>query len=246
MKKIIAIISVTFLFGILFYHFALKPEAEIAVEANKKVDMSIINPKIGTTMGNTNAPVSIFIYSDYGCLACKELNQQLDEIGFRGEYLEKGIIKVIYKDIPPSEHINSDLASMAALAANEQGRFWEMHALLFENSSWVEDKEKLFSYAQKVNLDMNKFKSDLESTQLRALIDENIKESKHLGLMGTPVMIINNKIILGTPSSSEKLKEIIDNAIKESNAVKNTALNNILTNYLGGNYYENIRKTINC
>ncbi|MCG0050199.1 MULTISPECIES: DsbA family protein [Priestia] len=243
MKKIILVTSVICIFGLLFYHFALKPE--VKVEANKKIDMSLISLKNGTEVGKPKAPISIFIYSDYGCEACKELNQQLEDIQFKEKYLDKGIVKVIYKDIPPSEHKNADLASMAALAANKQGEFWGMHTLLFENSSWVEDKNQLLSYAQKMNLNMKQFKSDLESSNLRESLDQNIAESKKLGVIGTPVMIIDNKKMLGTPTSSKELQKIIDNSIKESNAVNHTALNKKLTTYTGRNYYENIYTSIN-
>ncbi len=81
-------------------------------------------------------------------------------------------------------------AAYAAEAAGKQGRFWEMHDLLFENQENLEDKD-LRLYAERLSLDMNKFAKDMDSDEVAKKVQEDIMGGIKSGVNGTPTFFIN-------------------------------------------------------
>ncbi|BCB36047.1 hypothetical protein BCJMU51_0917 [Bacillus cereus] len=215
MKKVILIVSLIIVSSLLLYHFILYPKVTVA--NNQVIDKKLINDKLGVSLGDVNAPVKITIYSDYGCSACRQLNEEFNQIELKERYLEKGIIQIIYKDVPADGHLNAYDASLAALSAENQGEFFKMSQLLYGNSEWYKNKEVIFEYAKQLKLDLSKFKKDLNSNETKERIESSVEEYNKLGLLGTPVIIINNKQYLGSPESKEKLEELIQQAINGAN-----------------------------
>ncbi len=83
-------------------------------------------------------------------------------------------------------------AAMAAEAANEQGKFWEMHDLLFENQDHLTEAD-LLKYAEELGLDMDKFKAGLTSTKNRDLVNAQIQQGNIDGVNATPTFFVNGK-----------------------------------------------------
>lgn len=165
MKKVILIVSLVIVSSLLLYHFILYPKVTVA--NNQVIDKKLINDKLGVSLGDVNAPVKITIYSDYGCSACRQLNEEFNQIELKERYLDKGIIQIIYKDVPADGHPNAYNASLAALSAENQGEFFKMSQLLYENSEWYKNKEVIFEYAKQLKLDLSKFKKDLNSAETK-------------------------------------------------------------------------------
>src|SRR5258708_31949506 len=90
---------------------------------------------------------------------------------------------------------DAPLAHSAAMAAARQGRFWEMHDLIFEGKRNLK-KENLLAEARSLNLDMNRFTADLESDEIRKQVEPALLEGKRLGINGTPDFFVK-----GTPPS---------------------------------------------
>lgn len=157
----------------------------------------------------TDSGVTLIEYSDFQCPAC-------------GAYypLVKQIIKdfpnltVVYRHFPLAQHGNARIAAQAAEAAGKQGKFWEMHDLLFDNQRfWSEEKnaESIFkTYAQKLALDMDKFKADFDSGEVKNKIEADV-QSGTAQINGTPTFFLNNQKI-ENPQSYEQFKKIIQQA----------------------------------
>ncbi len=87
-------------------------------------------------------------------------------------------------------------AAMAAMAANEQGKFWEYHDKLFANQPKFQP-DQLVQYAKELGLDVNKFKADLDAARAKASISADQTEANSLGATGTPAFFINGKFLSG-------------------------------------------------
>jgi protein-disulfide isomerase len=121
-------------------------------------------------------------------------------------------VKLVYKDFPLSFHKYAKDAAKAARAAGEQGKFWEMHDLIFENFSTLSE-EKFKEFAKKLNLNMDKFLKDFKSDKYDKLIQADINLGRSIGVTGTPTLFINGKRVRNR--SFEALKSTIEGYLKK-------------------------------
>jgi hypothetical protein len=103
-------------------------------------------------------------------------------------------VRLVYKFYPLGAHPHGEIAARAAMAAFDQGKFWEMHHLLFDNQEHLEQAD-LERYAKAAGLDMGKFRSDLGSKELGERIEKDKKQADELGLDGTPFLFINGRYV---------------------------------------------------
>lgn len=168
--------------------------------------------------GNASSTVTLIEYGDFECPACgayEPLIEQLEQ-----EY--EGKILFAFRNFPLTElHKNAMQGAQAAEAAGLQGKYWEMHDLLFKNQSdWGEATiakagELIDSYAKSLNLDLDKFHADMKS---QAVADK-IKADKALGTVAkldhTPTFFINLKEI-ANPQDYAAFKSAVDAALAGS------------------------------
>ena len=122
-------------------------------------------------------------------------------------------VKFVYKQFPlVTIHQNALNASKAAVAAQRQGKFWEMHDKLFANQRELQ-LDKLKEYAQQIGMDMAKFDQDMASPEVQKLIDEDTKLAQQAQVNGTPTLFLNGKRVMNR--SFEGLKQMIDDALKQ-------------------------------
>ena len=159
--------------------------------------------------GPKNAPVTIVAFSDFQCPFCSRVVPTLKEI----EKQYEGKVKVAWKNQPLPFHNNARPAANAAMAANEQGKFWEMHDKLFANQGAL-DRQSLEKYGQEIGLDMGKFKAALDSNKFDAQITKDSNEGTALGANGTPTFFINGRQLVGA-QPIEQFKTIIDEELKK-------------------------------
>src|SRR5207237_10056077 len=110
-----------------------------------------------------DAPVTIVIFSDFQCPFCSRVEPTLAKIA--DEY--KGKVRFAWKDLPLPFHNNAMPAAIAARAAGEQGKFWEMHDKLFATQQNL-DRASYEKYAQERGLDMTRFKAALDTARPKA------------------------------------------------------------------------------
>jgi protein-disulfide isomerase len=182
----------------------------IAPKRRPQIDFNKVhNIPIGSSFikGNKEAKVAIVEFSDFQCPYCSRLQPTLKEV----LKIYPNDVKLVYKDFPLSFHKQAMNASKASRAAGEQGKFWEMHDLIFEKYNSLTDAS-FDEFAAKLNLDMEKFKSDYSSNKYDKLIQEDINLARKVGVSGTPTLYINGKRMRGR--SVNDFKTMIDENLK--------------------------------
>ncbi len=155
------------------------------VDFNKVHKIPLASSKI---RGNPAAPVTIVEFSDFQCPYCSKLQPVLKEV------LEAypNDVKLVYKDFPLSFHKQAKNAAKASHAAGEQGKYWEMHDLVFEKYNKL--TEEMFNdFAKKLELDMTKFAADYKSNKYDKQITDDINLGRKVGVSGTPTLFMNGK-----------------------------------------------------
>ena len=150
-------------------------------------------------------PVEIVLYSDFQCPFCQQFAQPIREVQAKG--IDGVKATVTFKHFPLSIHINAPLAHQAAMAAKAQGKFWEMHDVLFANQQHVQ-RSDLIGYAKKLGLNVARFEKDMDSEQTKKAIEADVAEGNKVGVNGTPSYTINGKMYSGTRPLAQ-LKQLI-------------------------------------
>jgi protein-disulfide isomerase len=171
------------------------------------------NPKkveIGSSpvKGSRNAPVTIVEFSDFQCPYCSRVGPTLDTLLKKYE----GKIKLVFKHQPLPNHPNAKPAAVASMAAHKQGKFWEMHDMLFANQQQL-DKESLVGFAKKLGLNEARFKKDMEDPQILKQVEEEGMWASQNGLGGTPVFLINGATFRGA-QPLENFVQAVDKALQ--------------------------------
>ena len=129
-------------------------------------------------------------------------------------------VRFAYRHFPLPQHKNAKLAATVAEAAGKQGKFWEMHDLIFQNQSdWSEEKNAavIFAqYAQDLQLDLAKFQTDIASEEIKAKIENDYKSGVKAGVNSTPSFFLNGKK-LDNPRNYDEFKNAIEQALGQSN-----------------------------
>jgi len=158
--------------------------------------------------GAKDALVTIVQFSDYQCPFCSRVEPTMDKI--MEEY--KGKVRVAWRDLPLPFHPNAMPAAIAARAAGEQGKFWEMHKKLFADQAHL-DRETYEKYAQELGLNMGKFKAALDAQKGKEGIEADAAAGGKIGARGTPAFFINGKFLSGA-QPFESFKAKIDEELK--------------------------------
>ncbi len=164
---------------------------------------------IGPSRGPADAKVTIVEFSDFECPFCGRGEEAVTQV------MEKyaGKVRVVFRHFPLSFHANAPKAAEASMCADDQGKFWEMHKVLFANRTalTVEDLKK---HAASIGLDQGKFDSCLDTGAKKSLVDADTKAGSEVGVSGTPAFFINGKLLSGAQPFSE-FEKIIDAELKK-------------------------------
>jgi len=162
------------------------------------------------TLGPSEARITMVEFSDFECPYCAIAVKQVKTL--MAAYPKD--IRLIYKQFPLSMHPHAELAAEAALAANEQGKFWEMHDILFTNFRKL-SHENMVEWAKEIGLDVNKFKADLDSGKFVSVVKKDTSDGDAAGVYGTPAFFINGKLYNG-PMTMDAVKPILEAELKGS------------------------------
>lgn len=116
-------------------------------------------------------------------------------------------VRIAFKNFPLPFHRFARQAALAALAADEQGRFWEFHDQLFAFSGDL-DNQKIVAIAEGLGLDMERFRRDMAGTAVSRRLDQDLKDGQQAEVAGTPTIFINGRLL--EQRSLESFKEIIN------------------------------------
>lgn len=155
------------------------------------------------------AKVLVIEFGDYQCPACKAYAPQMESL----IQSYNGTVSFMYRHFPLPFHKNSRLAASAAEAAANQGKFWEMHTLLYQRQDeWSilnNPKEQLVAYAQELGLDKERFITDLESPAVKQKVETDAQASQIIGLQSTPSFFVNGRPIRNL-RSVDNIKRVMD------------------------------------
>lgn len=167
-------------------------------------------------LGNANAKVTIYEFSDFQCPYCENFySQTLGQI--ETSYINTGKAKLIFRYYPLPFHNNAEKAAEAAECANTQGKFWQYHDLLFKNGQSdgtglaVTD---LKNYAEQLGLDTAKFNTCLDTGETADIVKKDTASGSAAGVTGTPTFFVNGKELVGAQPFSS-FQQSIDEALKK-------------------------------
>ena len=154
--------------------------------------------------GPAGAKVTIIEFSDFQCPFCKRGKETMEAV--LSKYPKD--VKVVFKHMPLPFHDKALPAAKAAAAAAKQGKFWEMHDDFFSNQSQL-SPEYFVKVAEKLGLNIDKFKKDMESPEVKKAIDDDMELAKKNGIQGTPGFFVNGVAVKGA-YPPEHFAKIID------------------------------------
>jgi protein-disulfide isomerase len=208
MKTIIWIVGIFVVaVGLLFALSGGGAELTPAMEVDKVHPLDYVK-------GSASSTVVIMEYSDFQCPACRSylplVRQVTQEYGNR--------IAFVYRHFPLTGiHFNAELAARAAEAARKQGKFWEMHDILFEKQlEWEKESDvvKHFdNYAGLIGISVEQFKIDFNSDEVKNFVRGEMAHGRELGINATPTFYINGQKITN-PRSIEEFRAAINQYLK--------------------------------
>jgi protein-disulfide isomerase len=179
---------------------AARPVREALAPAEAMKVISVVGAPI---RGKEDAPITIVEYCDFQCPFCKKSRPTLKQI--LDTYPEQ--VRILYKHFPLSFHREAMNAHRASLAAGEQGKFWEMHDLIFDSPDGL-SPDVMRKHAQQLGLDMAKFDADYASDRILKKIEADQEEGKKALVRGTPAFFVNGKMVSGAQPFEAFKKEI--------------------------------------
>jgi protein-disulfide isomerase len=171
--------------------------ARFGADQVKKIDVGDSPSK-----GAPNAPVLIVEFADFECPACADKRTLLDKLVEE----HAGKVRLVFKHFPLSMHPNAEKAARAGWAAHKQGKFWQLHPLMFDNQADLSQPavEKL---AQKAGIDLARFRQDRDSEAAADAVLRDRKQGEGLNIQSTPSLFINGRQF---PASAEFDRDLED------------------------------------
>ena len=165
-----------------------------------------LNNNGAPALGPDNAPVTLVEFSDFDCPYCGRFHPTLKQLSDKfGNQL-----RVVYRQYPiPSLHPNAFKAAEASLCAHDQGKFWQMHDLMFSEQGRLSVSE-LKVKAGRLGLNQKKFDTCLDTGRYTEQVQNDIKEAQKVGVTGTPALFVNGVSVEGGAVSLDVVAKAID------------------------------------
>jgi formate-nitrite transporter family protein len=163
-------------------------------------------------LGNPDAPVTLEEFGDFQCPPCGTLSAPINQL--EQDYRPR--LRVIFRHFPLTIHQHAREAALASEAAGQQGRFWQMHDVLYrEQAVWSKaaDVRPLFdAYAGMLGLKIDRFKKDMESEEVKRRVDADQLRGTALGVTITPTLFINDRALPNASLSPASLRAAVEAA----------------------------------
>lgn len=177
----------------------------IDISFNQKIDITG-SPE----QGKADAPVTLIVFSDFECPWCGKLKPVLDQLLANN----KDKLRIVFKHLPLQMHPQAEPAALAAIAAQKQGKFWEMHDALFQITKWTPNM--IYETALKIGLNMEKFKADLASQDIQMQLSKDKTDAQLADVTSTPSLFINGRPV--RDRSLQALQAMVAEALTASGA----------------------------
>ena len=170
------------------------------------------------SLGSEDAPVVMVEYADFQCPFCGEFARDVRP-GLVERYVESGVLRIEWRDFPYLGQ-ESGNAALAARAAQDQGRFWEYHDLLFEHqgvsNSGAFSDDALAGFAEELGLDAGRLTQSFTSSEHSGAVAQDLAEGQREGISGTPTFVINGDRTLVGAQPTETFDAAIEEAAREA------------------------------
>ena len=180
-------------------------------QSTKLLEDAVPMPVAGAPVtGPANAPLTLVEFSDFQCPYCIKASQELPAV--LKAYPTQ--VKWIFKEFPLDSHSQAALAAAAALAAQKQGKFWELHDALFAQKARL-SRPIILQLAAGLKLDMKRFETDLDSPETRKAVAKDVDDGLKVGVEATPTLFINGQHYNGAIALGA-LKPVLDGELKRT------------------------------
>jgi protein-disulfide isomerase len=222
-KLLAGVAATTALVGMIIYTSMDAPTTATAAASSSTAPQAIDPQWAIRTKGDSNATITIFEMSDFLCPWCKLFADSTYPIIDR-DYIETGKVQLIFVNLPiPSLHPNAPAAHEFAMCAGSQGKFWELHDMLFERQeAWrnLADLEPYFlGLAEEVGLSEEGLNSCLDSGEMRALVSADVNTARQAQVASTPTFVVRptqppgEAIMIPGAAGIEVWKPLLDSII---------------------------------
>ncbi|MEO8561216.1 MAG: DsbA family protein [bacterium] len=203
------------------------------VASKPKVTSTAVDPTLpklkaeGYLLGSPNAPIEVIEFADFECPGCGQF-ANLTEPDVRTNLVNTGKVRIRFMDYPLPMHRNTWDASLAAACANEQGKFWEMHDMLFANQDrWngeatSKPRPIIAEMAKGLGLDMTKYGSCMDNETQRAKVQSHLLEAQRRNVTQTPTFIVGDVMVPGA-LPYDSFKKLVDDAMAKLSAKADTS-----------------------
>jgi len=169
-------------------------------------------------LGSPTATVTLEEFADFQCPSCGDKHPVMKQI----QSVYGSRIKFIFRNFPLQMHDKAYDAAVASEAAGIQGKFWDMHNLLYTNqAAWSSDpnyKQVFRGYAEKIGLDVDKWENDMAGMSARGRIQADMDRGKALQLNSTPTVFINGKSVPYPDMKVDTMRQLIEDELKATQA----------------------------
>jgi protein-disulfide isomerase len=200
------ILGLVLLAGIGLLATKLKPKAKEAVNEGIAVQLTPdqLQRVHGISLGRADAPITIYEFADFQCPHCAQFAAFVEPL-IRQNLVETGKARYVFYEFPLGFKW-SFLSARAGRCANEQGKFWDFHAIIFARQrQWSFDPDaaaQFTEYAKTIpGMDAGKFEQCVRSDQFQKEVSESLKLGQSLGVGGTPTLFVNGRKIDPLPES---------------------------------------------
>lgn len=210
-KRFYTLFAVLALAGVGVLAYLLLKPSTISIPANVTIQPSDTSGFHGYLKGSKDAPVEITEFADYQCPFCQTFaTLQMPTIEDR--LINSGRLRWRYRDFPLQQHQFARLAAHSAACADEQGKYWAQHELIYQGQSeWAaaRDAGPIFrNYARTAGLDLGRYDSCMKSGKYAGRIQASYNEGVQLGVSSTPTLLIGNRLYRGRLDSDAIIKMV--------------------------------------
>jgi protein-disulfide isomerase len=175
----------------------------------KLLDDPVPIPTLGSpVMGPANARITLVEFSDFQCPYCSKAVEKINAVlkAYPND------VKLVFKQFPLDSHPQAQISAQAALAAYQQGKFWQLHDVMFAHRNAL-SRKAILGWAGTLGLDTKKFEADLDSEAVKKNVARDLADGEKAGVEGTPTVFVNGQRYNGELDLSS-FKSVLDAELK--------------------------------
>ena len=213
MKGFYTVLGVVAVVGLAILGYQLSRSSSAGIPANVAILPTDTAGFRGYILGSDSAPVEIVEYADYQCPWCAQF-ALVTFPDVEERLIRTGRLRWRYRDYPLDQiHRHARTSAHAAACADEQGKFWPVHKLIYQGQEdWANGNARkvIRGYAEAAQLDMGKYDQCMESARYAGRIEASHSEGNSLGVNGTPMFLIAGRLVGQSGATYDRIRAVVD------------------------------------